>query len=724
MSHAEFIQATEQFKANIKQGEFHKKERGEPELREALYQIAEIFQAALTNTAINRLPKALETNAMLIAAIGHLRQNEKTLIALFSYVLGNYEIIPVDSFVNQTPTKNQIYLHKTETEVHYRILNAHHELESGAVFLEDLRSKFKTDLTNKKHIADIFSIMDKDGKCGLIKVSTHPAKQPFAAIERQLKGRNAVLLFGSNLFYANKKTKTITPIQRTERNKAKYDHVLTKFTQKYDTANEDTFSSIRSLIRYKTRLRTFEITENTYEIGMHLYEYFKNILSNAYVLDILNHKVLVEVFDRSGTIALTDIKINLLRNITTYALSPILATKPTLPSCLQQATHHALVWSHVTEETRNDVREYQQALRTFKDKITALTTSGIVWPENRIATEEEQDEFQQQRQDIIEQLGQELQQLDTLLTTRTDNKEHDELTKKLAQLERYNEETVEPFDLDNATKELLNQHDSSAFATAQNALSHYSITIALQLKPWQGSRELLEELYHRIISDKPTFTRSERKHLQCYGNPVHWKENIARDLTLRSLNDIFAKLLTNTKRSELSVAEQEILATATPELRDALAVFPTYFKRVKAELRQKLAELPAIVSPQVIVTAEEEKSISLSPLVTYYRYANKTRAHFFKAAAPNDLPSLQNYRGDALKAKILADFKSDLEKAPNSAARNDVIQSFKDSPKYHLLAKGQGICTRMFHLKTDSLIAFTKMCDDVELQEGTVSNTL
>lgn len=105
-----------------------------------------------------------------------------------------------------------------------------------------------------------------------------------------------------------------------------------------------------------------------------------------------------------------------------------------------------------------------------------------------------------------------------------------------------------------------------------------------------------------------------------------------------------------------------------------------------------------------------------------YAYATADVGRFHKeyaVTAKNMKQELQGLIGDALKTRILFDFKSSLydNTAPTSSkALKDKVKEFKETPEYRILEKGQGVMTRAFGklgLKTAASVkAFEAIVND------------
>lgn len=103
----------------------------------------------------------------------------------------------------------------------------------------------------------------------------------------------------------------------------------------------------------------------------------------------------------------------------------------------------------------------------------------------------------------------------------------------------------------------------------------------------------------------------------------------------------------------------------------------------------------------------------------HYEHAtfSKGRKHFFDVSENKIIAlSLRGLKGDVIKTKILADFRQAAENAPDRDSLNQIIEQFKKGELYKILATGQGLVTRLFHLKTDSIKAFEKIVEDLKKQ--------
>lgn len=104
----------------------------------------------------------------------------------------------------------------------------------------------------------------------------------------------------------------------------------------------------------------------------------------------------------------------------------------------------------------------------------------------------------------------------------------------------------------------------------------------------------------------------------------------------------------------------------------------------------------------------QPKKLALSSVLTHYKYAESNRYHFYTVGR-------NNVKGDKYKAMLLDGFKRNLEYAQDLTQLDQIISKIKISDAYKKeLALGTGIATRLFGLKTDSVKAFEKMCDEAK----------
>jgi hypothetical protein len=96
-------------------------------------------------------------------------------------------------------------------------------------------------------------------------------------------------------------------------------------------------------------------------------------------------------------------------------------------------------------------------------------------------------------------------------------------------------------------------------------------------------------------------------------------------------------------------------------------------------------------------------------------YAHRNRFHM-AAVNPQEFKELKKqftqFKGDALKANILADFKNKIESAPNEATLNIIVSGLKDTDEYKVLEKGQGLATKALGLETSSINEFNTIVEE------------
>ena len=74
----------------------------------------------------------------------------------------------------------------------------------------------------------------------------------------------------------------------------------------------------------------------------------------------------------------------------------------------------------------------------------------------------------------------------------------------------------------------------------------------------------------------------------------------------------------------------------------------------------------------------------------------------------------QELEGDALKTKILAEFKGALAEATDETSLEKIVETLKGKDEYKILAQGQGTFTKVFGLKTTSVSAFEHMVEEAK----------
>ena len=142
------------------------------------------------------------------------------------------------------------------------------------------------------------------------------------------------------------------------------------------------------------------------------------------------------------------------------------------------------------------------------------------------------------------------------------------------------------------------------------------------------------------------------------------------------------------------------LSESTPTMRKAM------LKKILDDISPETYVLLRIM----IKEYEREKLVE-------YKHAALTssRTHAFSAKpiASVELSS-SSLRGDALKTSILIDFKQSIDKITDGEALRETIDAFMLSDSYKVLKKGQGIATRLFSLKKDSIKAFESICNEAQ----------
>ena len=119
-------------------------------------------------------------------------------------------------------------------------------------------------------------------------------------------------------------------------------------------------------------------------------------------------------------------------------------------------------------------------------------------------------------------------------------------------------------------------------------------------------------------------------------------------------------------------------------------------------------------SPTVTNNPRHALSKELREYYPHYRPANQKqkRYHFYQASSPR----YSDLKGDALKSHVLLKFKNKLEACANLKNLQTEIANIKKSNDYEILIKGQGIVTRLFHLRTSAAIAFEEMSHELTAQ--------
>ncbi|HDV5711201.1 TPA: hypothetical protein RJD49_002936 [Legionella pneumophila] len=95
------------------------------------------------------------------------------------------------------------------------------------------------------------------------------------------------------------------------------------------------------------------------------------------------------------------------------------------------------------------------------------------------------------------------------------------------------------------------------------------------------------------------------------------------------------------------------------------------------------------------------------------------RFHLFKASGSgfeNFKLKYQALKGDHLKTEILKDFAEKLSAISDKETLDHFVQDFKKSTDYQILAKGQGITTRLLSLDTDSQKKVEELIENKETE--------
>lgn len=108
-------------------------------------------------------------------------------------------------------------------------------------------------------------------------------------------------------------------------------------------------------------------------------------------------------------------------------------------------------------------------------------------------------------------------------------------------------------------------------------------------------------------------------------------------------------------------------------------------------------------------------------------YTHRNRFHVSPVNSDefNDIKNqFKGFRGDMLKANILADIKDKILGAPNEFVLKMVVQGFKDSQEYNILKTGQGATTKLLNLETSSIKEFDKMVEEATEELKSKSNSV
>lgn len=106
----------------------------------------------------------------------------------------------------------------------------------------------------------------------------------------------------------------------------------------------------------------------------------------------------------------------------------------------------------------------------------------------------------------------------------------------------------------------------------------------------------------------------------------------------------------------------------------------------------------------------------INKIKPYYQPAtlDKGRTHLWEAKSFKS--QFQALKGDALKTKILSDFKSKLDNCSSSQDLEETVKRIKGSEEFKVLAQSQGLVTYLFNLKTSSVEALESMIEDKSTQ--------
>lgn len=96
-------------------------------------------------------------------------------------------------------------------------------------------------------------------------------------------------------------------------------------------------------------------------------------------------------------------------------------------------------------------------------------------------------------------------------------------------------------------------------------------------------------------------------------------------------------------------------------------------------------------------------------------YTHRNRPHLFRAN-PDEFSQtrtqFKEYKGDTLKANILADIKDKILGCINEATLNLVVEGFINSDEYKILKTGQAATTKLLNLETSSIKEFNKIVEE------------
>ena len=125
----------------------------------------------------------------------------------------------------------------------------------------------------------------------------------------------------------------------------------------------------------------------------------------------------------------------------------------------------------------------------------------------------------------------------------------------------------------------------------------------------------------------------------------------------------------------------------------------------KLEIDTKLRALAQLTPPKKQTT----NPIHLQSVDNYYGYTQKNRFHFYAAHYHHKV-------GDQAKTAILNQLLNQINTCQTSKQLEQLQHDVVDTPEYSILKTGQGLATRIFGLKTDSVKALEKMFEEAEDQ--------
>lgn len=135
------------------------------------------------------------------------------------------------------------------------------------------------------------------------------------------------------------------------------------------------------------------------------------------------------------------------------------------------------------------------------------------------------------------------------------------------------------------------------------------------------------------------------------------------------------------------------------------------------QFEEKNHKLLSKSGKQFIDTLRSTESTLLREVKPNYKDATLGEGRWhYDAVSPTAAlkDELKKLKGDALKTRILLDFKTSLESIDNEEQLNRVVSEFKNSPEYKILQTAQGKMTRWFTLDTSSVKAVNAMITEKE----------